>query len=178
MSYDLAFIKTKNLNFDNVYDLLETTEPDPENEIFIDKGLMNKIISEIKSLGLDFEIFEGKNRDYYELNFPSYQVSMFNSEIAISLPYWDENENKNINSEIEQITNILLSNGFTGFDSQTEEFISVPFEVQSTFVESKNVIDNHMNLESPGHKYSATMYVGIIIGVLIIGVLIWKVLTK
>ena len=176
MSYSIDFIRTKNLNFDNVYELLETTDPSPENEIFIDKGLMNKIITELKELGLEFEIFEGKDRDYFELNFPTYQVSMFNSEIAISIPYWDENSNEGINKELKLITNILIENGFTGFDSQTEEFISQQYEFQTAFTESKTVVDNHINSMTQNESGNTWIYLGIGLGILIIGIVILRMI--
>lgn len=176
MSYSIDFIKTKKLNFDNVYDLLETTDPNPQNEIFIDKELMNKIITELKQLGLNFETFEGNDRDYYELNFDTYQVSMFNSEIAISIPYWDENSSDGINIEIKQITNVLIDNGFTGFDSQTEEFITEKYEFQTAFTESKTVVDNHLNPENQQQKGNTLMFWGIGLGILIIGFIIWKMI--
>jgi len=63
MSYDIYFIKKKDLNSDNVHDILETTEPKSENEIFISKDLMKSLIEQLKSEGLKFEIFEGKDED-------------------------------------------------------------------------------------------------------------------
>ena len=176
MSYSIDFIKTKNLNFDNIYDLLETTDPNPENEIFIEKELMNKIITELKEIGLEFEICEGKDRDYFELNFPTYQVSMFNSEIAISIPYWDQNSNEGISMEVKQITNTLIENGFTGFDSQTEEFITEQYEFQTAFTESKTVVDNHMNSVTQSKSGNTWIYLGVGLGILIIGIVIWRII--
>lgn len=177
MSYDIAFIKTKNLNIDNVYDLLEATEPSPEHEIYIDNDLMNKLILDIKNIGIKFEIFEGKNRDHFELNFPTYSVSIFRSEVAISVPYWDENSDTDVNLEIKRITNILLENGFTGFDSQTGEFITEPYSFQSTFTESKSIVDTHFkNSSATNNNY--IKYFGFLIGVIVVGYLIWRYLIK
>ena len=74
MSYYIYFIKKKDLNSDNVHDILETTELKSENESFISKDLMKSLIEQLKSEGLKFEIFEGKDEDYFELNFPTYQL--------------------------------------------------------------------------------------------------------
>ncbi len=77
MSYDIYFIKKKDLNSDNVYDILESTEPKSDNEVFISKDFMQSLIKELKSEGLEFEIFGGKDEDYFELNFSTYQLFNF-----------------------------------------------------------------------------------------------------
>jgi hypothetical protein len=176
MSYDIYFIKKKDLNSENVYDILETTEPNPENEIYISKDFMKSLIEQLKSEGLEFEIFEGKDEDYFELNFPTYQLSMYNSQLAISLPYWDENSSEGINKEIKQIANVFLKNDFTGFDPQTEEFITEPYELQKTFTETKTVVDNHLKSESQQSGGNNLMYLGIGLGILIIGLIVWKMI--
>ena len=178
MSYEIYFIKKKDLNSENVYDILETTEPKPNNEIFISKDFMKSLITELKSEGLEFKIFEGKEGDYFELNFPTYQLSMFNSQIAISLPYWDENSNEGIHKEIKQITNVFLKNDFTGFDAQMEEFITEPYKFQNTFTETKTVVDNHLKYEFQKSSGNKLIYLGIGLGILIIGILIWKMIIK
>lgn len=176
MSYDIYFIKKKDLNSDNVYDILETTEPESDNEIFISKDLMKSFIKQLKTQGLEFDTFEGKDKDYFELNFPTYQLSIYNSQIVISLPYWDENSNDGINKEIKQITNVLLSNNLKEFDPQTEKFIAEPYELQKTFTEIKTVVDNHINSETQSQNGNNLMYLGIGVGVLILGLIIWKMI--
>lgn len=176
MSYDIYFIKKKDLNSENVTYILETTEPDPENEIYISKDFMKSLIEQLKSEGLEFEIFEGKDEDYFDLNFPTYQLSMFNSLLAISLPYWDENSSEGVNKEIKQITNVFLKNNFTGFDPQTEEFITEPYEFQKTITETKTVVDNHFKSESQQSSGNNFIYLGIGLGILIIGLIFWKII--
>jgi hypothetical protein len=178
MSYDIYFIKKKDLNIDNVYTVLESSKPKSDNEIFISKDFMKSLIGELKSEGLEFEVFEGKDEDYIELNFPSYQLTMFNSQIAISLPYWDENISDGINKEIKQITNVFLKNNLTGFDPQTEEFLTEPYEFQTTFTETKTVVDNHLNSEHHKKNGNTLNYLGIGLGILILGFIIWKMINK
>ncbi|MFN3194406.1 MAG: hypothetical protein ACE364_00475 [Chlorobiota bacterium] len=176
MSYDIYFLKKKDLNLDNVYDIMQTSEPKPDNEIFISKDLMKSLIKQLKSEGLVFEIFEGKNEDYFELNFSTYQLSMFNSQIAISLPFWDENSNDAVNKEVKQLTNVLLSNDLKGFDPQTEEFITEPYEFHMTFTDTKKVVDNYLNSKSHVRSGNSLMYLGVVLVILILGLLIWKLL--
>ena len=176
MSYDIYFIKKKDIKSENVYKILETIEPNPENEIYISKDFMKSLIEQLKSEGLEFDTFEGKGEDYFELNFPTYQLSMFNSQLAISLPYWDQNSSEVTNKEIKQITNIFLKNDFTGFDPQTEEFITEPYEFQKTFTETNTVVDNHLKSESIQSRGNNLMYFGIGLGILIIGLIVWKMI--
>ncbi|QNR23655.1 hypothetical protein [Croceimicrobium hydrocarbonivorans] len=176
MSYDLYFVKGKDLNSDNVYDILEISDLKSDNEIFLSKDFMKSLIEELKSEGLVFEVFVGKDEDYFELNFPSYQVSMFNSQIAISLPYWDENSNAGINKDVKQITNVLLANGLRGFDPQSEEFITEAYEIHETFTETKAEVDSLVNTEIQSHEANTLLYVGIGLGLMLITFLIWKMI--
>ena len=175
MSYVIHFIKSKNLTINEAYSLLES-ESNSESETFVSKGLMSKIITQIKSQGLAFELFEDKKKDHFELTFSSYQLAMFNSEIALAIPYWDENSNEGINKEIKLITNILIDNGFTGFDSQTEEFITKKHDISTNFVEAKTVVDNNLDTVNTPHKDHTFLYTGLGLGGIIVLILLWKLL--
>jgi hypothetical protein len=180
VSYELYFIKKKNLNPENANSILESTEPSESDDFFVSKDLMLKLKSELKEKGLNFEIFKSKTEDYVELNFPTYQISMFNSQIAISLPYWDSNSDDGINKEIKIITNVLIENGFTGFDPQTEEIISKKYEFQKTFTETKTVVDEHLNANKNlnSDNSNSIKIIGIILGIVLIGIVIWKLIKR
>jgi hypothetical protein len=178
MSYDIYFVKKKNLTHENVWDVLEILEPTPDNEIYISKDLMISIVDTLQAKGLKFEIFERDDEDYLELNFPSYQVSMFNSQIVILLPYWDENGEDGIDKEVKLITNVLLDNDLQGFDPQTEEFITERYEFKETFTETKSVVDEHFSTQPETKNGNNLTQVGFGLGVLIIGFVIWKMLSK
>lgn len=178
MSYDIYFIKKKDLSSDNIYDVLEMSELKSDNEMYISKDIMRLLIKEMKSEGLVFEIFEGKDQDYFELSFSAYQLSMFNSQIVISVPYFDANSNEGINKEIKQITNVLLNNKLKGFNSQTEQFITESYEFEKTFEESKTLVNDDINSNTQSTNTNAMMYAGIGLGALILGLVIWKMITK
>ena len=179
MSFELYFIKKDDLNINNVYPILEAEDVNQSNDFFVSKRLMVDIQKFLIDNGLKFEMFEGKKEDYFELNFPSYQLSMFNSQIVISIPYWDENSTDKVNKEIKIITNVLIENGFTGFDSQTEEFITQKYIFQKTFSETKLVVDDNFNkFENNSLSNNSIRYIGIGLVILIIGIVIWKMKSR
>ena len=173
MSYDIYFIRRKDLTSKNIETILEADVLELDQH-FVSKQQMLEVKDKLIQQGLKFEIFEKPDEDYLELNFPTYQVSMFNSQFAISVPYWDRNSNDGINKEIKIIANTLLDNGFTGYDPQTEEFIIAKYEFKKSFTESKIVVDKTLNTQTEGSfNYK---YVGIVIAILVIGIVIWKLL--
>lgn len=173
MSYDIYFIKRKDLTSENIETILES-DVSKTDQHFVSKQQMLELKDKLVQQGLKFEVFEKPNEDYLELNFPTYQVSMFNSQFAISVPYWDSNSDDGINNEIKIITNTLLDNGFTGYDPQTEEFIVTKYEFKKNFSESKTVVDKTLN-NQPDNS-SNLKYIGIGIAIIIVGIIIWKLL--
>ena len=171
MSYDIYFIKRKDLTSKNIETILES-EVTKTDEHFVSKQKMLDIKDKLIQQGLKFEVFEKSDEDYLELNFPTYQVSMFNSQFAISVPYWDSNSDDGINNEIKIITNTLLDNGFTGYDPQTEEFIVTKYEFKKNFSESKTVVDKTLKTQTE-NNFNYT-YLGIGIAIIVIGIIIWK----
>lgn len=103
---------------------------------------------------------------------------MSNSQIAISLPYWDSNSNDVINKEVKTITNVLIDNGFTGFDSQTELIINKKFKLQKTFTETKSLVNEHLNKNDNLSDSNSIKYIGISLAILLIGIIVWKLLKK
>lgn len=171
MSYDIYFIKRKDLTLNNIEAILESDALTTDNH-FIRKQLMIKIKDKLVKQGLKFEVFEESNEGYLELNFPTYQVSMYNNQFEISVPYWNSNSNDGINNEIKIIINTFLEEGFTGYDQQTGEFIVSKYEFKRTFSESKSTIDKTQN-KLPNNNLN---YIFIGIAILIVGIVIWKLL--
>lgn len=169
MSYEIYFIKRKDLTSKNIEKILESEALKTDNH-FINKHKMLELKDKFIQQGLKFSVFEKPNEDYIELNFPTYQVSMFNNQFAISATYWESNSNDVINNEIKLITNILLDNGFTGYDPQTEEFILSKYEINKTYTESKSVIDKTRYIQT-GKNFTYT-YIGIGTAIFLFGLII------
>lgn len=144
MSYDIDFIRSNKLSVENVAEYLESevTDADPH---FISKELMNEIKVELANSGLKFETFEGKEEDYVELNFETYQICMFNSQVAISLPYWEANRESAIEKEIESISKVLINRGFTGYDPQTDEIFTDKKAFSTDFDRVNEKVSEHFS---------------------------------
>ncbi|MEY4571654.1 MAG: hypothetical protein RLZ10_865 [Bacteroidota bacterium] len=99
MSYDIYFIKRKDLTSKNIETILES-DVSKTDQHFVSKQIMLEFKDKLIQQGLKFEVFEKTDEDYLELNFPTYQINMFNSQFAISVPYWDSNGDDEINYEI------------------------------------------------------------------------------
>ncbi len=173
MSYDIYFIKRKDLTSKNIETILES-DVSKTDQHFVSKQIMLEFKDKLIQQGLKFEVFEKTDEDYLELNFPTYQISMFNSQFAISVPYWDSNGYDEINYEIKIITNTLLDNGFTGYDPQTEEFIVTKYEFKKNFSESKTVVDKTIKNQTDNNFNYKHIRIGL--AVIVIGIIIWKLL--
>lgn len=175
MSYDITFIKTKSLNPENVFRLLETTDTKLGDELYISTSLRQELISEFKNNELKFEVFQPKECDYFELNFSSYQVSLYDNQIALSIPYWDDNSTEQVNHELELIMNVLINHGFIGYDSQMGEYISEPFEIQESFTETKTTVDDSFK-QIENQSSNTMILVSLGLGLIILTLAAWKFL--
>ena len=146
MSYDLYFIKSDKLSSENIDEFLET-EASEDDQHFISKGLMNEVKADLAANGLSFETFEGNEDDYVELNFESYQISMFHSQIAISLPYWDVNSSDAIDNRVKLISKVLNERGFTGYDPQSGKFFTEGVTFSTEFIKTNEKVSAHLSPE-------------------------------
>lgn len=178
MSYDIYFIKKKGISAEEIDVLLEA-EVKSTDDHYVSKELMINIYQKLSQEGLKFELFESHDSDgdYYKLNFPTYQVCIFNSMIAVSLPYWDENSESAIDEEVQTITSVLTEFGFLTYDPQTNEVSEGSKRVTQNFTETKERVEQRINdhVERTNHTAS---YLWIGIGILLIGFILWRVMKK
>ncbi len=153
MSYDIDFIKSNKISAENVDEYLQTEASDTDHH-FISKELMNEIKVDLADRGLRFETFEGQEYDYLELNFETYQICMFNSQIAVSLAYGNVNSKSAIEKEIELISKVLIDKGFTGYDPQTGEFFSAKKAFATDFVSVNKRVSEHFSPTVSSEKKS------------------------
>lgn len=143
MSYDLYFLKSKKPTLDNIDEFL-AEDASESDEHFISSVLMKEISATLEEKGLKFESFEGKEGDYLELNFDTFQVSMFHSQIAISLPYWDVNRSDAVNKQVKLISNVLFERGFTGCDPQTSRLFADSDAFSTEFAQTHKSVAEHL----------------------------------
>jgi hypothetical protein len=155
MSYDIYFVKSDKLSSENIDEFLES-EASAKDQHFISKALMHEIQADLAGKGLSFETFEGKQDDYVELNLETYQISMFNSQIAVSLPYWDINSSDAIDNEVNLISKVLREKGFTGYDPQTSKFFKETPTFLTTFGQMNGKVKEHFSPEVGSEKKSET----------------------
>lgn len=153
MSYDIYFVKGDKLSSEDLDELLESDASEGDDH-FISKALMNEVKDALADSGLSFETFEGKEDDYLELNFESYQISMTNSEIAALLPYWDVNASDKIGDEVEVIAKVLMQRGFTGYDPQTGKLFNESSAFSTDFGRVNERVNDDFSQEARNKKPS------------------------
>lgn len=166
MSYDVSFIKGARITSEMVEEIL-AFEASPQDEHFISKALKDEVKIALKERGLRFEVFEESKEEYVELNFETYQISMFDSEISISLPYWDENGSGKIKDELHEIARILIEKGFTGYNVQTGVLFNEPELILSDFERTSRDIREYLSQNAGDGKKSdpwRLLKVGLIFG--------------
>lgn len=178
MGYNLIFIRKSNaVTLDNIDSILENTNVESTDFDFFSLEFKKELIKQFKKIGLKFEVFhakEGVESSHIELNFPTYQISLFDSQISISIPYWDENTSMQIDKEIKTISNILIGNGFIGYDSQIGELITEKVDFKNNFAISKEVVKEHSQQEK--QKSFLSIPVFLLLGVFVVVFLMFKVL--
>lgn len=176
MSYDITFIrKSDSVTLDNINSILEDTDVESTDFDFLSLEFKNELIKQLKDEGLKFEIFqakEGTSSNYFELNFPTYQVVLFDNQISISVPYWDDNTSEQVNKEVKAISNILLDNGFIGYDPQIGKLITEKFDFKDNFTASQEMVKGHLNQEN--NESVSTPQVAIIFLIVVVAFLLFK----
>lgn len=170
MSYDITFIKNREgLTVDTIDSILEETDSNETDMGFISVERRKELISKFISSGLEFEVFENleqPSNSYFELNFATYQVSLFNNQVAVSLPYWDENETDTVTNEVSSIVKVLLDNGFVGYDSQTGDLIKSESDFSAGFTDAKQVVSQYNDTLESNRK--SMRYIWMVVLILVI----------
>ncbi len=167
----MTFYNKKNMTIEEVEEFFENETIVEE----IESKKKLKIIDELKQKNLQFEI-ENSESDI-EINFETYQLSIFNNEISLSIPYWEENSSEKIIHEINTICSVLLKNGMTGYDPQSEIVFKEEFdfgEMYATNFEKVSPILNDIAEEEDDNpkRRKILLFVGLlVIGLAIFGLI-------
>lgn len=173
MSYDLSFIYKTKIDLNNVWDILETNVSETD-EHYISAELRKQLSHDLQELGR-FEVFQSD--EHLELTSETCQISIFESAVSLSIPYWDVNESSHVSNEIKEITNLLIDHDFTGFDAQTEQFITEKYVVKDSFTQSKEIVDEGL-LPNTDKSHNKKTYTYIGIGFILLVLFIWVRMKK
>jgi hypothetical protein len=174
MSYDIYFIKSKDLIQGNLEDFL-VGEVSPDDKHYISKEMMSKLKDSIAELGNNFELIENQDENFIEMKFESFEVSIFSSQVVISIPYWIEELDESITSQIEVISQLFIDNGFTGYDQQTDVIFSGDNKFHDSFTQNQSEVKVSLDEFTASKKNSWIMYaIGIFVITLIF--VLWKLI--
>lgn len=175
MSYDIYFIKSKNLNQDNIEELIES-EVSSSDEHFISREEMDNLKDSVASIGYEYELYEHENEEYYfEMSFKNYRLSVFQSQAVISVPYWPEIVDDSLGKEIEAITQVFINKGFSGYDQQTGQVFTSGYLFLDSFKQNLEIVVEDINKIKDNKPFSWIIY---LIGVLLIALIfvLWKLI--
>ncbi len=163
MSYDITFFNTKNVNPDNIVRLTEE-EADENSELFIGKEMRTRIIETITRLGLQFESGEENGDGSAWLDFRNFKLTFFSGQAVLSIPYLKENDSAEVADSAAIICEVLADLGFTGYDPQTEAFVTGKYNCRESFSkvfnEFQTQIDNSLENNKPGWIiYAAGLFI-------------------
>jgi len=149
MSYNLLFLHGQGINKDNIQRVMAGSEP---RNGAIDVKLLNKLESDLSANGYRYETISSKDRNMIELLFPSYNMSILKSRIAVSVPYLENDSSESIREDLLNIIRTLKNNGFTGYDPQTGDLVNEQYDI----VTSYNKMKHKMKIRL--HKQMSNLY--------------------
>lgn len=136
MSYDLHFIKNKNLTILQALDSLE--KKSVSNEFQFSESETKNIVSEITRMNQHSAI--NNNGTSTEIEFDLFKISLFQNQLSISIPFVKENLSQKTSVQVNSIIDIFLENGCVGLDGQIEKFIDDDYSFKTSFAQSLNVV--------------------------------------
>lgn len=172
MSYDIYFVRNVNIDEDSVWEVLEA-EVNEQGAHYIDSSEQKQISAVIEPIVSECEKVVSDRA--IELNTPTYQISIFENQVVISLPYWDENQKNEIIGQVQKITNELIRLGFIGFDSHHEEFINGEYQLSfdDMAFDPLETIDG-----VPPRNVGPWSLMALVFGLLLIIVVVWMFLNS
>lgn len=150
MSYDIFFVKGQGMNSDQVEDFLES-DIEPEHPRYIDLEDRNQITHELSSLGLDFDV--NRFEDSISLDFPSFQLGIFDNQVTMNIPYWETNTNPLIQKSIQEIFHTLLRQGYQAFDPQIHDLVEAKYDIGANFNRNLDAVKDALDSLKSNRKW-------------------------
>lgn len=136
MSYSLNFIKKQDLTIQESLDILETQKVSKEFQF--SENETQKIIAEIAEMNQHVSI--KKEKDSTEIDFENFQVSFFDSQLSVSIPFSKGNLAQKVLVQVNCIIDIFLESDCIGIDGQIEKFIDDDYSFKTAYSQSLQVV--------------------------------------
>jgi len=152
MSYDIHFIKKKNITLEESLDFLGKQKVSKEYQF--SEAETKNMISEVVEMNQHKEI--NTTKDSSVIEFETFQVSMFKNQLTISVNYKKENlAQKNIVLVNCVIDAFLENDSCVGLDGQVEKFIDDDYSFKSSFAQSFNVVTASVETDEKGKEFKS-----------------------
>ena len=149
MSYDIHFIKKKNITIQQSLEFLEQQKVSKEHK-FTEAETKN-MISEVVEMNQHKEI--NTTKDSTTIDFDTFQVSLNKNQLAISINYIKESlAQKNI-VLVNCVIDAFLENDCVGLDGQVEKFIDDDYSFKTSFAQSLNVVTASVETDEKGKEF-------------------------
>ncbi len=144
MGYGISFVRFEGLNESNVEEVFADELLSEHPEQYLSLEFRESLMLSLRSHGLRFEAHYYDQTDSLELDFGTFDLRLYSTQIGLSIPYWDSNNEKSVMIIISQIISIIVDFGLVGHDPQCDEFIRDTHDVELHFGLSKAVVDAGM----------------------------------
>lgn len=169
MSYNLLFLQGQEMNKDNIRRFISSSE---SQKGAIDFNVINKLEQDLSDNGYQYETISSKDQGMIELLFPSYNMSILKSKIAVSVPYLENDTTESIREDLLNIIRTLKKNGFTGYDLQTGDLVTEHYDIITSYNKMKHKMKIRLHKEMSNLYFFYLFLLGGI--TLSLGLLYWK----
>ncbi len=150
MSYDIHFIKKKDITIQESLEFLEKQKISKEYQFSESetKQMVSEIVEMNQHKGVD------TTKDSTAIDFDTFQVSMYDTQLTISIPYVKENLAQKIIVQVNCVIDVFLENGCSGLDGQSEKFIDDDYSFKTSFAKSFNVVTASVETDEKGKEFA------------------------
>lgn len=150
MSYDIFFVKDRNLSKEQMESFLDS-DIESDHPQYITPSDHTLLESELENSGLDFDRSEYEGSISFD--FPSFQIGVFDNQIALNIPYWEINSNPQIQKKVQAVYQIILQNGYQSFDPQLDALVDDKHDIAASFDQNLNAVKHALDNLKPERKW-------------------------
>ncbi len=149
MSYDIHFIKKKNITIQESLDFLEKKKISKDNQF--SEAETKSMVAEIVEMNQHKDV--NTTKDSTTIDFDTFQVSLYKSQLSIAISYQKESlAQKNI-VLVNCVIDTFLENDSIGLDGQVEKFIDDDYSFKASFAQSLDVVTASVETDEKGKDF-------------------------